>query len=89
MELPADFRDQVLDKLKERGVRFECELCGQNDWSIFDRPLPVQVASGSVSPPYIPSAALICSNCGNMRLLALGALDLSPDRDLARKKEPA
>lgn len=84
-----EYRDQVIAKLKQRGVRFQCELCSKDDWSLVDRPIPVPVASGSLSPPYIPSVAFICNNCGNIKFLALGALDLAPGEEVSRQKESA
>jgi hypothetical protein len=91
MAMPNEFRDRVLSKLHQRGVRAECELCGTDDWALVDSPVTVAIAnaSGDVLPPYptIPSAGLICNNCGNMRLLALGALDLFPDA--AASEQPA
>jgi hypothetical protein len=81
--MPPDFRERVLAKLREKGVRPQCELCGANDWNMVEQPVMTVVASGSgafaLPPPHIPSVALICKNCGNTRLLALGALDLFPD----------
>ena len=77
--LPSDFRNQVLAKLKQRGVCAECELCGKNSWMLVEN-VSVPVSSPSNFPTlHIPSAGLICTNCGNMRLLSLGALDLSLD----------
>ena len=75
-----EFRQLVLARLQERGVNVTCELCKTNDWIIFDSPLAVIIADpgGGISlpVPQIPAAGLICKNCGNVRLHALGALDL-------------
>ena len=84
MDTATEFKDQVLAKLQERGVRVECELCGTNDWVIVNHPVAIIITDYSldafVPGPTIPSAGLICKNCGNIRLLALGSLDLLPDR---------
>jgi hypothetical protein len=92
MVLPANFRDRVLEALRQRGVRNECELCGDNNWSLVEQPVSVLVAPRSgefhVPPPQIPSAGLICNHCGNMRLLALGALGLLNETEKTPAREP-
>ena len=56
----------------------KCEICDHNHWSAVDQAATLLVSDlgGGISlpPPNIPCAALICNNCGNVRLFALGAL---------------
>ncbi len=82
MSLPPEFGDKLIEKLTERGVQIKCELCGQNSWAIVDQAVSVQITdlSGAfkIPPPQIPCAGLVCNKCGNLRLFALGALDLLP-----------
>ena len=84
MPLPGDFKAKLLQRLAERGVRPQCEVCGQNNWAALEQAigLPITDLSGSVviPTPQIPVAALICNNCGNVRTLALGALGLLPEQ---------
>jgi hypothetical protein len=81
MPLPVDFKEQLLKKLSERGVNPQCEVCGHNNWAVVDQAISVQITdlSGGVRlpAPQIPSAGLVCNNCGNLRLFALGALGIS------------
>lgn len=83
MPLPEDFKKQVVDELAKRGVKPQCEICGHNDWVVVDQAVSLHITdlSGSykIPPPQIPSAGLICKRCGNIRIFALGALDLLPD----------
>jgi hypothetical protein len=82
MTVPPNFQQQVIAALNSRGTRAACEVCGQNNWAAVDQPVAINITdlSGNVliPAPQIPAAALICNNCGNVRLHALGALGLLP-----------
>lgn len=88
MVWPSDFGKKVLEKLQQKGMRTECEMCGKNDWSVVEQPVSVYVSGAFISShPQIPSASLICNNCGNMRLFALGALGLLGEAEGTIEKE--
>ena len=38
-------------------------------------------------PPQIPTGAMICNDCGNVRIFALGVLDLLPKDKGSEKKK--
>lgn len=82
MALPPDFKGRLLAALAQRGVKSQCECCGQNNWAVVDQAigLPISDLSGNVviPSPQIPTGALVCNNCGNVRVFALGALGLLP-----------
>lgn len=82
MPLPPNFKDLLIIALQQRKTKSVCEVCEQNNWAIVDQAigLPITDLSGNViiPSPQIPAAALICNNCGNIRLFALGALGLLP-----------
>jgi hypothetical protein len=82
MPLPSNYRDQLILALQQRKAKTTCEVCEQNNWAIVDQAigLPITDLSGNViiPSPQIPAACLICNNCGNIRLFALGALGLLP-----------
>lgn len=90
MATPIDLKGQLLGALQKRGVRPQCEVCGQNTWSVVDQPigLPITDLTGNVviPAPQIPVAALICNNCGNVRTFALGVLQLLPTPDAGTPK---
>lgn len=73
---------RIADKLAEVGVRTSCPMCNtQNSWVLADGYLNEPIQGGLhqglvIGGPSIPSAALICSNCGFMSQHALGALGL-------------
>jgi len=86
MPLPNNYKERLLEELKKRGSKANCELCDHNNWAVVDQAVSLNITdlSGSfrIPPPQIPSAALICNNCGNVRIFALGVLGL-----LDNKKE--
>ena len=90
MALPKDFNERLLATLKEKRVNPVCEICGHNDWAALDQAVSLQITdlSGtfSIPSPQIPSAGLVCNNCGNIRLFALGALGLLPKPDEEKSK---
>jgi len=91
MTLPPYFREKVLAALSQRGAKPECEVCGQNNWAVINQAVSVLITDLSggfmLPPPQIPSAGLVCNNCGNIRLFALGALGLLPKPEEAKKEE--
>src|SRR5579864_1445952 len=82
MALPPDFRERVLSALQTRVRSPTCEVCQVNNWAVTDQPVSLaltDLSPGVVIPaPHIPAAVLICNNCGNVRLHALGTLGLLP-----------
>ncbi len=82
MSLPNDFRQRFLNELRNRGVSNNCELCNQNNWAFVNEGVALNITDFStnvrIPQPNIPSVAMICNNCGNIRLFSLGALNLLP-----------
>lgn len=80
MSLPENYKELILTKLKEKGAAVQCEICQHNNWSVVDQAVsaPISDLSGGVRipQPQIPCAGLICNNCGNLRMFALGALGI-------------
>ena len=85
MALPENFQQKVLEALNKKKINANCEVCGQNNWSVGDQAVTLLVSNleGGISlpPPNIPSAALVCNNCGNVRLFALGVLDILEQKE--------
>ncbi|MGN8197912.1 hypothetical protein ACS8Y6_04405 [Salinisphaera sp. RV14] len=75
-------RKEVASRLEERGVRNACPMCGGKSWTVadgyFNQALQGELKGMVLGGPSIPSAALICTNCGFMSQHALGALGLLP-----------
>ena len=80
MALPENYQQKVLEALNRKKINANCEVCAQNNWSVADQAVTLHVSNlegtFSIPPPSIPSAALVCNNCGNVRLFALAALGL-------------
>ena len=78
----TEFQKKVTETIVTRGVNSDCEVCGkpQSTWSLSDQPVSIVLTnpegSFSIPPPHIPTVAMICNNCGNVRFLALQALGL-------------
>jgi len=77
-----EFREKVVEILKEKNVNLPCPRCSGRNWSIegfFNQALQSTERQGSViGGPSILSAVVICKNCGYISQHALGALDLLP-----------
>lgn len=77
-----NFKDKVIEKLNEKQIKANCEICTKNDWALVDQPVSINITdlSGNlrIPMPQVPSAAMICNHCGNIRLFALGVLGLIP-----------
>lgn len=55
----------------------QCELCFSNEWIVVDKVIHLIVPCGSNTTlpfPHIPTGAIICQNCGNIRLFALKSM---------------
>ncbi len=80
MPLPENYKELILEKLQEKKAMPNCEICQHNHWSVVDQAVsaPISDLSGGmrIPQPQIPCAGLICNNCGNLRLFALGALGI-------------
>lgn len=90
MALPKDFKKQLLKRLTERDVHHTCERCRRNDWQLVDQIVPISVVDDvrqfTIPPASIPSAALICNHCGNIRLFSLGALGIEYTTEEEKEK---
>jgi len=89
MALPENYQTKVIEALNKKGINANCEVCGRNDWSVADQAVMLTVSdlggSFSIPPPNIPSAALVCNNCGNVRLFALGVLGVLDQKEGGKK----
>jgi hypothetical protein len=77
---------KIQEFLRTRGVKPECELCGQNNWSLPEDDTPITVSLGTEQRnpqnalyPLAKNAILtypaVCINCGNIRLHAQAIVD--------------
>ena len=84
--LKKGYKDRVMSRLAEVQIKSNCEVCDHDNWTFVAQVISVPVLDNDsffvVPPPQIPSAALVCNNCGNIRFFALAALgiDLEGER---------
>ena len=80
VEVARTLLDDVRDFIDEKWKHSECERCGTDKWAIAPEPLSYVSLDAGINPsPFSGQAmacvALICTNCGNLRLVAKGAFD--------------
>ena len=79
------FQQRVIEALKKKGVRPVCPMCGHKEFGIagghVGHPLRTDFFGGFMAGgPIVPSAVIICNNCGFESHHALGALGLLPSK---------
>ena len=79
---PLSDADKINAFLPKRGAQGACEACGQAAWTLVGGPgwsiaLPMIDGQGQLAaaPPHVPVYALVCNNCGNLRLHAQRVVD--------------
>jgi hypothetical protein len=72
MSFTPEQRTVVLAAVRSK-MNHPCESCGQSDWTLIDYLVSVPVAEIvpllSVTGRSLPSIGVICTTCGNTRLL--------------------
>ena len=83
MALPQNFQQKVIEAINKKKIKPNCEVCSQNNWSVADQAVTLLASNleggFSLPPPNIPTAALVCNNCGNVRLFSLSVLGILED----------
>lgn len=88
MELPLKLQaETITQKLIERKAQAVCVSCGSNNWTSPNEAALLPQWSNVLPAPGIPTAAMICKNCGYIRLHALGPLGLIPEEPKGAKNE--
>lgn len=76
----SSLREKIIAKLNERGAVLPCARCGRNKYALLDDLTRIDqqknMAVVSFGGPSIPCAVVVCENCGNVSLHAIGALGL-------------
>lgn len=82
MYLTQTQTNALIAHLNRTWTRPHCELCDTNQWdvagyvSVSLTPNPATLQGGG---PYLPTAAMICKNCGNTRLVNLAIAGVYSD----------
>ena len=79
---PQDFRNAISNKINGRSL--VCPICGGVHFTIHEQMASVIIGDsfeGIQIGNSIPSGMLICTNCGYIQFVALGALGLLPKKE--------
>lgn len=78
--LTSEQKQNLINKLQEKGVKATCPMCGNKNFILadgyFNNPLQLDFQSIYIGGPSIPSIATVCSNCGFISQHSLGVLGL-------------
>jgi uncharacterized protein YuzB (UPF0349 family) len=75
-------KDEIIQKLIERGVDKPCPRCGNDAFTLidgyFNQTIQDSVSGFVVGGASVPSIVTACTNCGFLSQYALGSLGLLP-----------
>lgn len=81
-ELNKKQKEQIIEALRNKGVKGICPMCGNKHFVLadgyFNNTLQADIVKLSLGGSGIPTAPIICSNCGFVSEHALGVLGLLP-----------
>lgn len=87
----SPLRQKIIDALNARGAMRPCSCCGKQKFALLDgfSRIHQQTDPSTVNlgGPTVPCAVVICENCGNVNLHALGALGLLSEFSQAEEKK--
>ncbi len=76
----SEKQKKIMAALKDKGAILPCPRCGKQDFTLLDDYTTLAIQKNFdnivIGGPSIPSAVVICSNCGYISLHAIGALGL-------------
>ncbi len=78
--VPRETRQKIVDEILKRAPDLSCPMCRSKDFIIVDgffgTSLQKNTSSIAFGGNIVPSACLVCKNCGFMSQHALGALGM-------------
>lgn len=85
MNFDKETKEKIAKAIQEKGALMPCQRCGKTNFSVLDGfvsvPLAQQIYGGIViGGPQVPTAVIVCDNCGNLNYHAIGALGLSNEQ---------
>ena len=85
MKLTQELKNEIAQKLQEKGAIKPCSRCGHQKFSLLDGfinfPMTQEVSNNVIiGGPNVPSAVVACENCGHLEFHALGAIGLLNDQ---------
>lgn len=83
-QLSDQDKEAIKSELERRNAVLPCPRCGNKSFQLADGyinlPLSGEVGGIVLGGPTMPTAVVVCSNCGYISLHALGALGLIQNR---------
>lgn len=81
MDEKKEFNPQeVIQFLQQKGIRnYKCPICQGNNFSIQNEIATISITDKLNTVQlgnHVPSAIMVCKNCGNLQFFALGTMGL-------------
>jgi len=77
-------RNEILEKLKEKGANNPCPRCGNLSFAIvdgyFNHPIQDELTGHVMEEQSLPTAITVCNKCGFLSQHALGAFGLKENK---------
>jgi len=84
-------KEEINERLKERGVKLPCPRCGYKNFTLLDgyflQSIQTQLEGISIGGPSFPSIVTVCNNCGYVSQHSLGILGLIPKRETKNEQK--
>ena len=84
-ELTDADKQRIVEVLRERAAERPCPRCGNSGFVLvggyFNQTVQTELTGFILGGPSIPTAAVVCGNCGWLAQHALGILGLLPKRE--------
>lgn len=79
-ELSDAQKREIIAALEKKGANLPCPRCGTKQFTLldgyFNQPIQVNMSGLVLGGPTVPSAVVVCTNCGFIAQHALGAIGL-------------
>lgn len=80
MEMTQEQKQEIINKLNEKGVNLPCPRCGNKAFNLldgyFNQSIQDNLHTTIIGGKTVPSIITACTNCGYLSQHALGALGL-------------
>jgi hypothetical protein len=99
IELRQSFSESALNSVREKlgQRRLQCQLCGEHDWQLQDKPAFVFLVAPEMGENSLlsggkqdglPLVVMTCKNCGNTLLINSKVLDVNHSGNWAKDTQP-
>lgn len=82
-ELTPEQKHRIVEALAKVGARLPCPRCGNTNFTLvdgyFNQPVQAELGGLVLGGPSVPSAVVVCNQCGYLAQHAIGVLGLLPE----------